>query len=229
MCARRKDEPKSSNGNTGGRVKFRYADADRYVDIDMEGANDAVAEGLKSLANALSGNPVLPVARRTALPVTPAQPAIPAPEPETPEATDYEPDEATADDETPEPAGNGDDKPKKKYVPKAPKFLSELDLTTASEPLADFIAKKNPTDTTDKYTVIAVWFKEHFNTEEVTADHIFTAYTALGWKAQMPEYPAQVLQDLKGKKHWFDKGSAPRTFKVNWAGISAVNKMGVAD
>ncbi|HWY71353.1 MAG TPA: hypothetical protein VNX88_21985 [Terriglobales bacterium] len=49
---------KNTNGNGSGRVKFRYADDDRYMDIDVEAAPDAVeavAQGLKSIASALSG------------------------------------------------------------------------------------------------------------------------------------------------------------------------------
>ena len=47
---------KSSNGHGSGRVKFRYADSERYVDLDMEDANAEVADGIKSLANALGAN-----------------------------------------------------------------------------------------------------------------------------------------------------------------------------
>lgn len=227
MAPRRKDGNGTQNGNTGGRVKFRYADADRYLDIDMEGANDAVAEGLKSLATALAGNPVsrrMPA--KTANQVITAT-ANPAPEvEESPVIPEDIEDEETVPDEPIDIDGGGVAKPRRRSAPKAPKFLSELNLTTATKPLADFVSEKDPKETLDKYAVIGFWFKEHLNTDEITPDHIFTAYKTLGWQAQFPDYPAQPLRDLKSKRNWFDKGQTPRSYKINWNGENGVNKMG---
>jgi hypothetical protein len=224
MAPRRKDGT-GTNGNTGGRVKFRYADADRYLDIDMEGANDVVAEGLKSLATALTGNVV---SRRTLPAKTPSQVIATnlGSEVEEPVVTTEDIDDDSAPDVPIDRDGNGEPKPKRRYAPKAPKFLSELNLTTATKPLGDFVAEKDPKETLDKYAVIGHWFKEHLSTDEVTADHIFTAYKTLGWQAQFPDEPAQPLRDLKSKRNWFDKGQATGSYKINWNGENAVNKMG---
>ena len=80
----------------------------------------------------------------------------------------------------------------------------------------------------DRYAVIAVWFKRQFNTEEITIDHIFTAYKALGWQAKLPGDLSQTFRNLKSNKNWFDSGSKRGAYKVNWNGESAVNKMGAA-
>jgi hypothetical protein len=227
MAPRRKDEGKQGSNN-GGRVKFRYVDTERYLDIDMEGANDAVADGLKQLASALSSGKALPAIGRKP-PTLPPPPngGSPAEQPEEEEVIGPELDSEDSE-VADEPEEIAEGKPKKKYAPKAPKFLSEIDLSTATVPLEEFVKQKNPKDTFDKYAVIALWFKEQMKIEEVTVDHIYTAYCALDWKSQMPEHPTQTLHDLKNKKHWFDKGSAPRTFKLNWSGESAVNKMAAA-
>ena len=67
----KKDEQKL---NGVGRVKFRYADRERFFDLDVDNIkNEAgVVEGLKSIANALAGRN-LPAQR--ALPPAPKKTA----------------------------------------------------------------------------------------------------------------------------------------------------------
>ena len=117
---------------------------------------------------------------------------------------------------------------KKKYVPKAPKFLSELDLTKTNIQLTDFMAEKDPSEMFDKYTVIAAWFKQHYNTHEVSQNHIFTAFKHLGWQSQLPEDVGSPSRALKSQKNWFEKGSGKGLYKMNWSGESAVLKMGAS-
>ena len=66
----KKDEQKL-NGN--GRVKFRYADSERFFDLDVDNIKNetGVVDGLKSIANALAGRS-LPVQR--VLPAAPKRP-----------------------------------------------------------------------------------------------------------------------------------------------------------
>jgi hypothetical protein len=106
--------------------------------------------------------------------------------------------------------------------------LSELDLTRASAKLEAFVQGKNASDMMAKYTVIALWFKEYFNPEEITADHIFTVFRHLGWQSEMPPDPVQPFRNAKSLKNWFDKGSKG-AYKINWNGIIAVNKIGAAE
>ena len=63
------------------------------------------------------------------------------------------------DDAATDTNGNGTPKARRKQVPKAPTFLSSLDLTTAPVSL-HFATAKNPTALNDKYLVVATWFKE---------------------------------------------------------------------
>ena len=64
------------------------------------------------------------------------------------------------DDAATDTNGNGTPKARRKQVPKAPTFLSSLDLTTAPVSLQDFATAKNPTALNYKYLVVATWFKE---------------------------------------------------------------------
>ena len=60
----KRDEHKA---NGAGRVKFRYADDQRYFDLDVEGIKNegGVVDGLKSIANALAGRTLAGEPRRT--------------------------------------------------------------------------------------------------------------------------------------------------------------------
>ena len=109
---------------------------------------------------------------------------------------------------TPTPTEN---KPRKL---REPKFLNEVDLTAATTPLEDFIELKNPSTLSEKYLVIAQWFKEFLATPEITLDHIFTAFDSLGWRAQVPQDASAPLRKLKFS-HLMDTGGRG-TYEFNW-------------
>jgi hypothetical protein len=133
----RKVDNKSSNGHGSGRVKFRYADSERYVDLDMEDANAEVADGIKSLANALSGRQVIAPARTLVAPKATAA----APPVVDQEEIQFPPHGEQVEEEDAEdvvssgvPAnGNGGSGPKRSYNFKTPTFLNELDITKAKK------------------------------------------------------------------------------------------------
>jgi hypothetical protein len=226
MANRRRDEA-LTNVTGKGHIKFRYSDSERYLDLDMDGiANDAVADGLRSIATALAGRAVLPSAR--VLPKTVAPTTTPEKELEVPTvgAVDEDQEGVLQDESATSADAETDDRPKRRPAPKAPKFLNDLDLTKASIPLADFVQQKNPGGDMQRFAVIATWFKENLNAEEITIDHVFTAYKSLGWEAQLPDDLGQTFRNLKSNKNWFDSGAKRGAYKINWNGSSAVTKMG---
>jgi ribosomal protein L12E/L44/L45/RPP1/RPP2 len=219
-----------SNGHGSGRVKFRYADADRYVDFDMENASAAVADGIKSLANALSGRNITAPVRT--LPAARAANAV-APPVVDQEEIQFPPQDEQAEQEDSEEVaaeepenGNGGG-PKRTYNFKAPKFMNELNFSTAAKTLEDFMGEKgNPTDMMDKYIVTVVWFKDFMKIDEVTVHHIYTAFDHVGWKAEMPVNPSIPLRDLKSKKHMLTREPGAEGYKLNFKGEQYVGKMG---
>jgi hypothetical protein len=216
---------KKDDHNIGARVKLRW------MELDVEGGTADLVEGFKSFATALSRGTSVTAPVRT---LAPAKPTSDTPtaviEAAIPKEQNSDAAEAETTDEVSCETTNGDgtDRPKRRPAPRAPKFLNDLDLTKAPVQLADFVQEKNPDGDMDKYAVIAAWFKQHLNTEEITIDHIFTAYKALGWQAQLPDNPSQMFRNLKNNKNWFDS-SKRGTYKINWNGESAVNKMGAAN
>lgn len=230
MVKSRKDDLQT-NGHGKGTFRFRYMDSNRQFEVQADNVSgENLLEGFRHVANAITGRNI-PAVPAPKLLNTPAAAAGASPEVVNKNQEEFEPETPTAseavegaDEQITDGAGGKKPRP----APRAPKFLAELNLTTAGVSLQDFISQKNPDNDADKYAVIAVWFKQHFKTEEVSIDHIFTAYTALGWQAQIPgPDPSATLRYLK-KKNWVVSGTKRGFFKVNWNGEDTVNKMGTA-
>ena len=110
--------------------------------------------------------------------------------------------------------------------PKAPKLLTTPNLTEAQVSLTDFLKQKNVTEMMDKYSVVAVWYKEQFQIVDINIDRIFTAFKVLGQESQLPTDIEKPLKNLTYVKKWFEKAKAPNTYNIIWLGESEVGKMG---
>ena len=219
----RKKDYKSTNDHDA-RVKLRW------MELDVEGGTAELVEGLNSFAKALTRGAPLTAAVRT-LAAAKSDSNTSTAVIEAPIRVEEAPADAaeteTAEELSPETSsGNGADRPRRRPAPKAPNFLSDLDLTKAPVQVADFVQEKKPDGDMEKYAVIAAWFKEHLGIEEISIDHVFTAYKSLGWQAQLPPDPSQTFRNLKSNKNWFDRGSKRGAYRINWNGLTAVNKMG---
>ena len=211
-------------------MKFRYADSDRYVDLDVSNVDQSVAEELRSLVSSLAGRPAAQPSRTLAAPKTGAAaalaPAVDQREIAFPPGIEQE-DEGDEEEQAVEEPTNGNGS-KRSYNYRPPKFLDDLDLSKANKTIADFLAEKgNPTETNDRYIAVAVWLKEHMQIEEFTINHIYTVFDNLGWKGQVPVNHSQPLRDLKTKRHFLTKEKGAG-YKVNWQGIQYVAKLGAA-
>jgi hypothetical protein len=229
MAKAKRDDSKI-NGTGKGHIKFRYVDGDKYMDFDLEGvANEAVADGLKSIASALTGRTVISPGRalpKTAAAVVPTEALEEQGTTESLFPVSEEDSEVEDEDET-VAEGVGSDRPKPRAL-KAPKFLSDLKLIDATVSLADFMNEKGAKEMMDKYAVVAVWLKEQFKLEEISIDHIYTAFKHLGWVAQLPTDVRKPLNNLCYSRNWFDRGKAKGMYPVNWQGEDGVAKMGAS-
>ncbi|MGB7556646.1 MAG: hypothetical protein WBM04_19930 [Candidatus Korobacteraceae bacterium] len=226
----KKDEQKANgSGQDSGQIKVRV------IEFELNGRNATLAEGIKAITTAIASRAV--VVRE---PARPGLPAAPAPSTTTStavsdleEALQQDVDPGAVEEEEVQEVGgteasNGNGSGAKRgYNYKAPKFMDELDFSTATKSLEDYAAEKgNPTDTMDKYLLTAVWFKEHMKIDEVTVHHIYTAFDHVGWKTDMAVNPSAPLRDLKSKRHVLTREPGAAGYKVNFKGEQYVARMG---
>ena len=228
MVTRRK-EHEVTNSSGKGKLKFRYWDSERALDFSVENITGDINDGLRSIANAVAGRTIVGAGRAKPKPAlaTSAVDVEDEVETETPAQEVLEPEEEESEASGEQGNGSGSSRPRVVRKPKAPKLLSTPKLTDAKVPLADFLKQKNPQDMMDKYAVIAVWYKEQFQIEDIDIDRIFTAFKHLGIESQLPTDVSKPLKNLAYNRKWFDKSKTKaNTYTLNWVGESEVGKMG---
>jgi hypothetical protein len=109
-------------------------------------------------------------------------------------------------------------KTRKPYVAKVK--VIEVDLNSGDMPFEKYVEQKSPDQLIAKFLVIAVWFKEFRNLDEITADHVYTGFKKVGW-GPVPDM-TQPFRDLKKTGRGDYEGGK---FKVNHIGIDFVEKM----
>jgi hypothetical protein len=97
----------------------------------------------------------------------------------------------------------------------------DLDLS-AFEAFAK--AKNPPDDFTKRHLVAAFWFKEFFNTPNVTIDHAYSAYITAGWSAKIKDFdqPFRIL-----KRNGLVKRVEPGVYTITLPGMGEVREMGI--
>jgi hypothetical protein len=230
MAKQGRKDALESNGKSKGGIRFRYMDSERLCDFSVDNDDPNVTDGLRLIANALAGRniSVAPAPKRLKNAGNGSTEVLEKDEEETLEQTlpftDPEPvDAQEEEEETP-----GTEAPRSKRKPKTPKVPTDINLSTATLPLADFMRQKSPTEMLDKYVAVAVWYKDQFKITDVTIDRIWAAFKHLGWESQLPTDVEKPLQNLTYRKQWMQRAKAPGAYELIWTGEDAVNKMGTA-
>jgi hypothetical protein len=226
-------QSEESNGKKGS-IRFRYMDSERVCDFSVENVTgESVTDGLRSIANALAGRNIAAALapkqlRRSGAGGGPAEIIDEREETEAPSPGVLPFDETPVDTaEDVEPEGGAQVRPKQPRKLKAPKVLDDPKLNTAGVSLADFLKEKgSPTEMFDKYSAVAVWYKQQFNITEMNIDRIYTAFKHLGQDSQLPANVEKPLMNLTYQKQWFAKTKNPGCYEIKWLGEDAVNKMG---
>lgn len=164
----------------------------RVVMVEFEGPSGDLHQLTQTLANAVRPQPI----------IMPAAPTPALPVPAAPPTNGTGPDlfhNVSADDLTPEvavervtapKAGNG-----AKRKSKVPAVIENIDFTGEPQPFKQFMAELNVEDYGRRYLGITQWFKEHRQTPEIGADHIYTCYRFLS--LPVPEDLTVAFRKLK--------------------------------
>lgn len=73
--------------------------------------------------------------------------------------------------------------------PRKPKTPDVLEVDLTSDPSLAGFAEQHPAKSEpERNLVIAAWFKEHRNTDAVTAAHVYTGYRFLKWPAGFEDF-----------------------------------------
>jgi len=226
----RKDESQS-NGHGKGTFRFRYMDSNRQFEVSADNVDgENLLEGFRHVANAISGRTIAaPAPKLLKTPAVASTEVVEDKDEEVVQSGTLEFPETPTDErqEEEEETEVLEATPKPRRKPKAPKVLTDINLTTAKVSLADFMQQKgNPAEMMDKYSVVTVWYKHGFSITEMTIDRIFTAFKHLGWESQLPTDVEKPLKNLTYQKQWFQKAAGPGAYEIIWTGEDAVNKMG---
>ena len=101
-------------------------------------------------------------------------------------------------------------------------MLKDFELTTGRDVSFEaFANEKGQTADTKRYLMIAGWCHDHAAIPEITADHVWTCYRAMGWTLDAKN-PKQPFADIQ-RQGWgeYKKGK----FEINHIGIGVVAKM----
>jgi hypothetical protein len=77
-----------------------------------------------------------------------------------------------------------------------PKLL-DIDFNAPAVSLKEFLKGKAQKSHNEKFLVIGAWFREHGGAEDVTSDHVYSAYRAMNWKSR--KNMLQPFYFLQGK------------------------------
>lgn len=203
-------------GNTEGTGKIKF----RFVEFEMDGAGSSLEEGLKSIAAALNRGMSSAISAKL-VQHNGAEHVTARGDEESPAAEDLPEEEELTTSSTPRKSGVP-----RRVAPR--KILDNFKLDDVTPTLKDFAMTKNPNSDLKKYLVIAFWAKTYKHMEDLTPDHFFTAYRALGWTT--PKDPVQPIRDLINPRSGrFSAGGVPGNGKINHIGEQVVIDMGGAN
>lgn len=186
------------------------------IHFETESSNAALQENIKQIANTIARTLAQPA--RVIVAPAPVQLTSGDGAEQTIDLTEID-TEAIDAEATPVSAST-------KKTPRRPtsaKVLNDIDMESGDVPLKSFYEQKQPSKQSERYLVIAAWLKEVRAIDEITGDHIYTAYRWLGMNT--PRDITQPLRDMK-TQGWFDSGSTRGTYAINRIGLNEVNNMG---
>lgn len=198
----------------------------RIIEFELEGSDMSLQESLKSITSALSKPAIVQISRSpqrlvttkaTGEVVNESDEQVEDLEPL--DEVDYEEGQATV---LVPPATK---KPRKQARVVTPNLVN-IRFDDVTPKFADFVAQKDPKNDMQKYLCAAFWLKTYKETNEISVDHMYTAYKVMGWA--LPGVPVQPMRELAATRDKrFSKGTEKGHYAINHVGEGFVTtKMG---
>lgn len=198
----------------------------RIIEFELEGSDISLQESLKSITAALSRSTVVVAPRqqqRLGSMRNVAEVAMNNSD-EPPEDLEYA--EALEQEEEPIASASTAAKKQRKQPKMAAPNLVDIRFDDEKPTFAEFVEEKSPKNEMQKYLCVAFWLKTHKGINEVSIDHIYTAYRLMGWA--LPTSPVQPMRELAATRDKrFSKGAEKGHYAINHIGEGFVTtKMG---
>lgn len=198
----------------------------RFMLVDFDGSSDDLQQLAHTFAQAVKIPQPILVAPAPPIPlnghVAPGVHGKPLEQAEEAQETLIDPTEA--EPAAVDTAERGNSKPsggtKRKY--KSPEVIADLEFTSGSMPLKQYMDEQAPEEHSKRYLAIAFWLKEYRSYQEIGADHVYSCYRALG--LNVPDDVLSVFRGLK-KRGWVVEGTEKGLFKINHIGEGQLKKV----
>jgi len=109
---------------------------------------------------------------------------------------------------------------KKTY--RTPQLVSTIEFNGGEKSLADYIKEMNPKDHSKRYLAITQWLKQYRAIDQVSGDHVYTCYRALG--LNVPKDVLSVFRAIKAQG-WVKSGTDDGTFVITHVGENKLTEL----
>lgn len=198
----------------------------RIIEFELEGSDISLQESLKSITAALSRPTVVAAPRQQQRLGTTRSVAEDVLDSSGEPSEDLEQVEEIDQEEEPTAIAAAAPKKQKKPPKMAVPSLVDIRFDDKTPTFAEFVEQKEPKNDMQKYLCAAFWLKTHKNVNEVSIDHMYTAYKVMGWA--LPTTPVQPMRELAATRDKrFSKGAEKGHYAINHIGEGFVTtKMG---
>lgn len=212
-----KQPPKADHN---GKMKVRI------IEFELEGSDVSLQESLKSITAALSRPPVVAAPRmQQRLGTTRSVAEVVMDDSSEPSEDLGQVEEIEQEEESTISAPAAPKKQRKPPKMAAPSLV-DIRFDDEKPTFAEFVEQKEPKSDMQKYLCAAFWLKTYKTVNEVSIDHMYTAYKVMGWA--LPTNPVQPMRELAATRDKrFSKGAEKGHYAINHVGEGFVTtKMG---
>ncbi|WP_041741137.1 hypothetical protein [Collimonas fungivorans] len=191
----------------------------RIIEFELEGSDISLQESLKSITAALSRPSIVTPVRIQRIDANRQTDVAQNGEAESvSEADDSDFVDGQVNEISPAPVKTA----KRTMKLPTPSLLRDVRFDDVQPTFSDFILEKDPKSEMLKYLCVAFWLKSYKDIQEISIDHIYTAYRVMSWA--LPANAVQPMRELAATRDGrFSKGVEKGHYVINHVGEGFVN------